>query len=604
MENKGPSLLSVNFADDKLPKFTEGKSDNDWVLFGERNDYPLHLIDLFNRSGKHNAIITGVADMIKGDGFKIDGVTTPALTKWIDYINPHENANDVLEKVALDLKLQGGFYLQVLWSRDGTRIAEQYHLPFEEMRMNAKRTKFFRYHKWGLGVKKSEVEVFDAFNTKNANRALKPQVFFYGQYRPGLKTYPLPDYIGARQYVEVDTEICNFHYNNIKHAFSNGTIITFTNGEPETEEKKAEIVRKIKGQKTGTDNAGGIVVNFVDRADQAPIISRMQPDEFDKSYLSLYTCVTDEIFIGHRITNPSIFGVKVAGQLGTRQDLLDSKELFYTDYVKGKVAVIERCFNFFMDWISPGSKVIIEKANSQDNAGATDAANSTMPAGQPKQMPQQIQQAKQLTEDDILLLFDGCGEPETNYRVIKSKRLRFGTEPEEDEEIINGFQIAVYLLNNELSEIQKKILETIKENPELTIADISNITKDTPEEVNKAILNMVAMGVVTISATAGIISITDKWLKYIDEKNLLSTEIFVKYKYTGPQDSKNRPFCAKVLGLGKLYSRDDIDNVSNAAGYNVWTQRGGWYHNPKTDVNTPYCRHFWSQVIVKRKVRQ
>ena len=33
----------------------------------------------------------------------------------------------------------------------------------------------------------------------------------------------------------------------------------------------------------------------------------------------------------------------------------------------------------------------------------------------------------------------------------------------------------------------------------------------------------------------------------------------------------------------------------------VWTYKGGWYHDPARDVNVPQCRHYWSQVIVKRK---
>jgi len=58
----------------------------------------------------------------------------------------------------------------------------------------------------------------------------------------------------------------------------------------------------------------------------------------------------------------------------------------------------------------------------------------------------------------------------------------------------------------------------------------------------------------------------------------------------------------RMVNANKLYTRAEIDNVSEKAGYNVWTQRGGWYHNPD-GVNTPYCRHFWNQVIVKKKTR-
>ena len=38
------------------PVFTE-QSDVDWVNYGKDNDYPYYLIDLYNKSAKHNAII-------------------------------------------------------------------------------------------------------------------------------------------------------------------------------------------------------------------------------------------------------------------------------------------------------------------------------------------------------------------------------------------------------------------------------------------------------------------------------------------------------------------------------------------------------------------
>lgn len=563
--------MRVGLADDKLPKFTESRSSDEWVMFGELNDFPNHLIDLFNRSGKHNAICTGVADMIKGDGFKVK-VPAPGLQQFIDKPNPFETLDDILEKVSLDLKLFGGFYLNCAWSRDLKNVVEIYHIPFQEIRVNNDGTMYFKNEKWGLGMRKGEVQKIPAFNPRTAEGG-KSQILAFKQYRPGLKHYPLPDYIGCRQYIETDTEISNFHYNNIKHSFSNSTVITFFNGEP-TEEEKRVISAKLKGQKTGTDNAGGVILNFTDKKDQAPEIVRLQPDEMDKQYLQLYTTSSDEIFIGHRITNPSIFGVKVAGQLGTRQDLVDSKEIFYTDYIKPKVSIIERIFNYVIAFVS-GGEIYIEKGNSQDNAGGTQAVKP-------------VQQAKQLTEDDILRLFEGCGEPETNYRIIKQKRLKF------------DFNFAK-TLNIEISDSQKKVLEVIQNNPLLTQAEISNLTELSPEDVASALTYLSDEGMINIS-DAGF-EVTDEGLKTIDEKNLITTEIFVKYKYAGPKDNRNRPFCHKVLEMNKLYTREDINNISDAAGYDVWKQRGGWYHNPNTDVNTPYCRHWWSQVIVKKKSR-
>jgi len=40
--------------------------------------------------------------------------------------------------------------------------------------------------------------------------------------------------------------------------------------------------------------------------------------------------------------------------------------------------------------------------------------------------------------------------------------------------------------------------------------------------------------------------------------------------------------------------------MSAELGYDVWKRRGGWYHNPTLDVNTPQCRHIWVQQLLRR----
>ena len=49
-----------------------------------------------------------------------------------------------------------------------------------------------------------------------------------------------------------------------------------------------------------------------------------------------------------------------------------------------------------------------------------------------------------------------------------------------------------------------------------------------------------------------------------------------------------------------IYSREDINAMSSQLGYDVWKRRGGWYHNPTLDVNTPQCRHVWKQELLRR----
>jgi len=59
-----------------------------------------------------------------------------------------------------------------------------------------------------------------------------------------------------------------------------------------------------------------------------------------------------------------------------------------------------------------------------------------------------------------------------------------------------------------------------------------------------------------------------------------------------------RYFCKDLIELNRVYTRFEIDQISQIVDRDVWSYRGGWYHNPKTDKTTSFCRHFWSQNLV------
>lgn len=63
----------------------------------------------------------------------------------------------------------------------------------------------------------------------------------------------------------------------------------------------------------------------------------------------------------------------------------------------------------------------------------------------------------------------------------------------------------------------------------------------------------------------------------------------VRYKYSGPSDSKNRSFCAKILSLGRIYTEEEISNgLSNPefGNYSIFDYKGSYG-----------CRHVWKRQI-------
>jgi len=63
----------------------------------------------------------------------------------------------------------------------------------------------------------------------------------------------------------------------------------------------------------------------------------------------------------------------------------------------------------------------------------------------------------------------------------------------------------------------------------------------------------------------------------------------VRYEYDGPSDSKNRTFCARIIGLGRLYTEEEIKNgLSNPrfGSYSIFDYKGSYG-----------CRHVWKRKI-------
>ena len=105
----------INLAQYEEVAFTEKASGKGWVNYGNDNLYPQYLVDLYKSSATHNALCTSIAYMIFGEGVKSDSIDAKLkIEEW--------SLDDEIRKACLDLKIQGGFALEVIYSIDRTTI--------------------------------------------------------------------------------------------------------------------------------------------------------------------------------------------------------------------------------------------------------------------------------------------------------------------------------------------------------------------------------------------------------------------------------------------------------------------------------------------------
>ena len=333
----------------KVPVMLENKAGK-YITYGAFNEYPYYLLDNYRRSSKHNAIVNGKVNYIVGGGWKPGDKMTveqqARYAKFFDGLSEHDDLNDITEKLVLDLEIFNGFAVCVHWNKMGT-IAKMEHIPFEKIRVD-KEERMFQVAEWynddmvQLYPKIGDVEKIPAFDPDNR---IGKQLFYYRVYAAGVKSYPLPEYMGGLAWIEADVQVANFHNNNLRNNFWGGYLINFNNGIP-TPEEQGDIERQIKRKFSGTDNAGRFVVTFNDDVSKAPTLEPLTPSDMDKQFEILNKAIQQEIFISHRVVNPMLFGVKTEGQLGGRQELVEAYELFKATYVNDRVRKVERMINY------------------------------------------------------------------------------------------------------------------------------------------------------------------------------------------------------------------------------------------------------------------
>jgi hypothetical protein len=333
-----------------LPVYKEVKG-KDYIYYGEKNDYPNYLLRIYNNSAKNNAIITGKVDYICGNGWTVkaeDEMQKAKAFGLIDRINTkQESLNELTKKLVTDLSIFGGYYLQVIWTKGTGEIAELYHVDYYKVRTNADNTEFYVSDNWIKNDNVNPRPDFETYPAFDPNNTTGTQILYFKEYRAGANTYSLPDYRGAISYIELDISIGEYHLNTINNGMFSSKLINL-NGGKVSQEEEDRIERQFKDKFSGSKNAGKFMLAFNDSKENEPSIIDLSGTELDKHFDLLNKTVQQEIFTGHKVTSPMLFGVKTEGQLGGRSEMREASELFQNTYVNSKQQALEEVINYLL----------------------------------------------------------------------------------------------------------------------------------------------------------------------------------------------------------------------------------------------------------------
>lgn len=604
----------ISFSNDKVPVFSEVRN-KDYINYGEDNNYPNFLVTLFNRSAKHNAILTAKQLYIAGQGLAFNAENLPtdkivSTQAFIDNANPYESLHSVSSKMALDIELFGGCYLHIIKSKDKKNIAEVYHLDYCNLRTNKDNSLIYYSEHWlnddgsnNTSIKEDQIKIYPAYGSKEYEKG-KEGVLYYKQYRPNIETYTLPEYIGAVPAIITDAEIANYHRASIQNGFMGGTMVVFANGVP-SDEEMSTIERQMKKKFTGTDRANSLVIDFVDDPARVPQVLQLTGNDFDKRYDALNKTIQEEIFVGHKVTSPMLFGVRTEGQLGGRNEMATAFQLFQNTYITPKQNAIEVILNDLVGLKDKLTFIPIEPVmpefSEQTLANILTKDEMREIIGRkPLEVPQQVEvvQSKFSRDDQELEVFLKFGEPAESYTEVKKIKQVFSVADMDTQSQMFA-----------LTTTEKGIIDILKNDDKATADDIAKLLKIKVKEVNDILTNLQDKGYIDEN-----VKLTPKGT---DAKVPDFTELYIKYKYAlrfdtkGPAvlpDGRTRPFCKGMIEANRLYTREEIDKIGAELGriydipnYDAFTRRGGWYTIPKTNIHSPSCRHIWLQTLVKKK---
>lgn len=307
----------------------EKETTKGWVEWGEGNAMPNYLIDLYQSSPVHGSLVNSISFMIAGKGFKTDNPSGQVQLSKLQL-------DKILGASALDLKLQGGVYWELIYSMDHTKIVQVNHLPYENVRLaisdeHDEVCGVWYSRDWqDIRKQKNRPEYVPLFNPSDPSPR---QVLFFHLHSVGSLYYPRPDYISSKDWIELTRHISEYHVNNILNGFFPSFHISFVNGEPSPEAQRT-IMKEIERNLSGTQNAGKFLITFNKNKEEAPQIQPFPVTDADKQYQYLSTEATSQIIVAHRVTSPLLMGVRTDGNgLGSNKDEIKAALYVFTKQV-------------------------------------------------------------------------------------------------------------------------------------------------------------------------------------------------------------------------------------------------------------------------------
>ena len=613
------NILSINLETQTAPVVSEVRG-KDYIEYGTedwKNLYPQFLIDLYYNSSTHAAIINSTAEMIAGQDLIVEDDETNLdayvkLKKFLRHANSKESLHQVIKKVAFDFKLQGAYALHIIWNRERTEIAEIYHVPVERVRAGRPNElgqvdTYFISGDWS-NVRTHKPYAISAFNVND--RTAGSQLLYAGAYSPNMDIYHTPDYIAGCNWALVDQRVAEFHLSNIENGFSGSYFISFANGIP-TQEERFQIEQSLTEKFTGAKNSGKFILTFSDDKTRTPEITPISVSDADKQYLALQELLVQNICSAHRVTSKTLLGIDSTNGFSSNTDELVNAANFYQNtVVRGfQLNILNTLQTIFsvnnMDL--PVEFVQLKPITVQFDSETIREVMTQDEIREDLGLPS-LSDDEEVVEDrndfskvgniDGKPVFDTIEEAEAHAKTI-------GCEGYHEHEYEGKVSYMACKDHSEATELSKFIAEFGEDMPEeWELVEEEKVVDEHSDFDFEEVLNDVANEKIELASTGRAIPSRKSEQDGVSKKTY---DYFrVRYVYTKDnflsQEGETRDFCRQMMGVKKVYRKEDIINMSKRPVNPGWGPRGANTYSIWLYKGGGNCHHYWLRQIYKTTI--
>lgn len=574
--------------------------------WGKDNLYPQWLNQLVQLNAIHSGIIRAKVHFTVSGGLEYEGPDAEAWQKFYDNGKSDYTLDEIAEQASGDFERSNKFILRGVWSMDFSRVDRLELIDFEKGRKVVGKKMLAVSQDWT--DQKCNIRYYEQLDVmakgSDPTSPKKRSREFYIEYQERVKQYkyqdrrgvsrgiyPEPPYSGGLRSICTGIAIDEYQNAEIMNGFSLGTLISLNSGKPKNPDDKKKLEQGLKGTVKGPRNSGGTMIVYSQGKENAPTVLQLSGNDLNSRYIELNKDTQKNILRAHSVTVPVLFGFKEEGSMGNNTELMNGYVIMKSNYFKSRQDAILSVLNYIGQKCN-GLQGQIKFREVDLNLPEEKPATNSVVIDQRKFIHDKFEKCDENHDDKLLEALSKCGTKRSAFRVLHAIDLIPG-EPVLQTAAIDDFKKAKFI---DLSTIEAQVLNLISQGE-----DFDNIRKALEikgTDLVKIYSNLMNQELLTDGG-----ELTDAGARQVAHSNIDKMQILYSYELRSDAPAlvaggESRKFCTKLIELDRLYTREDIDAIGAAEGYDVFAYKGGWYHNPKSDVNTPWCRHTWRQNVV------